>query len=125
MAVSVERSWPGDSTGGILARVQDYLGVDEGTGGDSLIQGLVKSGGSRLAREIPDCILIFFKEQPRLETIVAWVGFVVTGRGRHDGVTEERGEAAVGMRVGYLRPEARSLSERYQQIDERKGRQTA
>ena len=52
MAVCIESFWLGDSPGGVPARVQDDLCVDEAPGGDSLIQSLAKSSGSRhLPRE--------------------------------------------------------------------------
>ena len=45
-AVGVECFWSTDSTGGVPVRVQDDLGVDEISGGDSLVQNLAKNIGS-------------------------------------------------------------------------------
>ena len=47
VAVGVECLWPADLTGGVSARVQDDFGVDEVAGGNSLVQSLAKSNGSR------------------------------------------------------------------------------
>ena len=47
MAVGVECLWPADSTGGVPVRVQDDFGVGEVPRGDSLVQSLAKSSGSR------------------------------------------------------------------------------
>ena len=46
VAVDVERLWTTDSTGGVPARVQDDLGVDEVPGRYSLVQGLAESSSS-------------------------------------------------------------------------------
>jgi len=45
VAVGVKSLWSADSTGGVPVRVQDDLGVDEITGGDSLVKSLAKSDG--------------------------------------------------------------------------------
>ena len=47
MAAGIECPWPADPTGGVPVRVQDDFGVDEVPRGDSLVQSLAKSSGSR------------------------------------------------------------------------------
>ena len=46
VAGGVERLRPIDSTGRVLVRIQDYLGVDKAPGGDSFVQSLAKSSSS-------------------------------------------------------------------------------
>ena len=47
VAAGVESLWPTDPTRGVSVRVQDDLRVDEVPGGDSSVQSLAESSGSR------------------------------------------------------------------------------
>ena len=46
VAIGVESFRPTDSTSEVSVRVQNNLGIDEVTGGDSLVQSLAKRNGS-------------------------------------------------------------------------------
>jgi len=47
VATGIEGPWPADPTGGVPVRIRDDLRVNEVSRGDSLVQGLAKSSGSR------------------------------------------------------------------------------